>query len=313
MTQRVSGIHHITAITADGQKNIDFYYGVLGLRLVKVTVNFDDPQSYHLYYGDELGRPGTIMTFFVWPGARRGRRGSGQATAISFSVPPGSFDYWSERLETATLAPTRFGEQGLQLADPDDIQLEIVAPSQQDERTPWSGGPVPSQHSIRGFRGVALSVEGYEHTAELLTHTLGFKSVAQDGNRFRFVGDAPHADVVDVLCVPDGVRGTLGAGIIHHVAFRTAHEEAQRYWRQVLVDHKRNVTPVIDRTYFHSIYFREPGGVLFEIATDGPGFTVDESPESLGSTLKLPAQYEGARSQIEAILPRLRLPTGPMP
>jgi len=309
MTQRISGIHHVTAITSDGQKNIDFYSGLLGLRLVKVTVNFDDPQSYHLYYGDELGRPGTIMTFFVWPGAQRGRPGSGQVTAISFSVPPDALDYWRKRLETATLAPTRFGEQGLQLTDPDGIQLEIVAGSKEDARTPWSGGSVPRQHAIRGFHGVSLSVEGYEHTADLLTQALGFKFEGEDGNRFRFVGDAPHAAVVDVLCVPDGIRGTLGAGIIHHVAFRAADEEAQRRWRQRLVDQRQNVTPVIDRSYFHSIYFREPGGVLFEIATDGPGFTVDESPELLGSALKLPAQYEMARSQIEATLPSLRLPT----
>jgi len=209
MTQGIAGIHHVTAITADAQKNIDFYTGVLGLRLVKVTVNFDDPQSYHLYYGDELGRPGTIMTFFVWPGAQRGRLGSGQVTAISFSVPPGSLDYWSKRLDTATRVPTRFGEQGLQVPDPDGVQLEIVTSLPQDQRTPWSGGPVPRQHAIRGFQGVSLSVEGYEHTAELLTHTLGFKFEGEDGNRFRFVGDAPHAGVVDVLCVPDGIRGAL--------------------------------------------------------------------------------------------------------
>jgi len=311
MTERISGIHHITAITADGQKNIDFYCGVLGLRLVKITVNFDDPHSYHLYYGDELGRPGTIMTFFVWPGAHRGRQGSAQVTATSFSVPTGSLDYWSARLGSAATAPARFGDQVLELSDPDGIRLEIVARSTEDSQSPWLGGPVPLVHAIRGFHGVSLSVEGYEQTAELLTRTLGFKPGGQDGNRFRFLGDSPHAEVVDVLCVPDGTRGTLGAGTVHHVAFRAVDEEAQRRWRQALVKERYNVTPVIDRTYFHSIYFREPRGVLFEIATDGPGFTVDEAPESLGTSLKLPRQYEPARNQLESLLPKLRLPGRP--
>lgn len=310
MIQRIPGIHHVTAITADGQKNIDFYCGVLGLRLVKVTVNFDDPQSYHLYYGDELGRPGTIMTFFVWPGAQRGRIGSGQVTATSFSVPRASLDYWKGRLESVTIAPTRFGDQVLQFSDPDGIRLEIVGRPTEDSRPPWSDGPVSAQHAIRGFHGVTLSVEGYEHTTTLLTGTLGFKSEGGDESRYRFLGDSPYAEVVDVLCVPDGARGTLGAGIVHHVAFRAGDEESQKRWRQTLTKIGQNVTPVIDRTYFHSIYFREPGGVLFEIATDDPGFTVDESPESLGTTLKLPPQYENARSVIESILPALRFPKG---
>lgn len=309
MTQRILGIHHVTAITADGQKNIDFYCGVLGLRLVKVTINFDDPQSYHLYYGDELGRPGTIMTFFVWPGARRGRTGSGQVTATSFSVPRNSLDYWKARLESVTIAPLRFGHQVLQFSDPDGIRLEIVARPTDDSRPSWSGGPVSIQHAIRGFQGVTLSVDGYEYTAKLLTSTLGFTSEGEhDENCFRFRGDSPYSEVVDVLCVPDGVRGTLGAGIVHHVAFRAGDEEMQKRWRQILVNGGQNVTPVIDRTYFNSIYFREPGGVLFEIATDSPGFTVDEAPESLGTSLKLPPQYKWARSQIESLLPPLRLP-----
>jgi len=311
MTQRISGIHHVTAITADGQKNIDFYCGVLGLRLVKVTVNFDDPQSYHLYYGDELGRPGTIMTFFVWPGAHRGRQGSSQVTAISFSAPAGSLEYWMTRLKIAAIAPVRFGDQVLELSDPDGIRLEIVARSTEDDRTAWPGGSVPTQHALRGFHGVTVSEEGYEHTADFLTRTLGFKSAGQEGNRFRFVGDSPNAEIVDVLCVPDGVMGTIGAGIVHHVAFRAADDDSQRRWRQIVANERHNVTPVIDRTYFHSIYFREPGGVLFEIATDRPGFTVDEPPESLGTSLKLPPQYEPMRSQLESLLPQLRLPKGP--
>jgi glyoxalase family protein len=229
-------------------------------------------------------------------------------TAISFSVPRDSLDYWKARLELATMTSARFGDEVLEFSDPDGIRLEIVAWKAAEFRTPWSNGPVPVQHGIRGFHGVTLSVEGYEHTAKLLTGTLGFNSESDDENRFRFLGDSPNAEVVDVLCIADGARGTLGAGIVHHVAFRTGDEESQECWRQTLVKVGQNVTPVIDRTYFHSIYFREPGGVLFGIATDSPGFTVDEASELLGTSLKLPPQHEWARSQIESLLPPLRLP-----
>jgi len=315
--ERISGIHHVTAITAEGQKNIDFYCGLLGLRLVKVTVNFDDPQSYHLYYGDELGRSGTIMTFFVWPGGHRGRLGSGQVRATAFSIPRTSPAFWEARLKTASFtglkSSTRFGDAVLAFEDPDGIPLELIAPAKGGTHTPWSGGPVPIEQAIRGFHGVSLSVERYEHSAELLTRTLGFQPGGEDGNRFRFVADGPHAQVVDVLCAPDGARGTMGAGIVHHVAFRAADNESHRQWRQLLAKERYNVTPVIDRTYFRSIYFREPGGVLFEIATDSPGFTVDETPEALGASLRLPPQYESARGQIEKLLPRLRLPNGSVP
>lgn len=315
MSERISGIHHVTAITADGQKNIDFYCGVLGLRLVKVTVNFDDPQSYHLYYGDELGRPGSAMTFFVWPGAERGRLGSAQVTATAFSIPHASVGFWKSRLEkefgAAPRHSIRFGEPVLAFDDPDGTPLELIASSRPDSRAPWPDRAVPTEHAVRGFGGVTLSEEGYEHTAELLTRTLGFEPAGQEGNRFRFVADGSYAQVVDLLCVPDGARGSLGGGIVHHVAFRAADEEAQRRWRQALVKVRHNVTPVIDRTYFHSLYFREPGGVLFEIATDRPGFTVDETPESLGTSLRLPPQHEPSRRWIESVLPPLRLPRGP--
>ncbi len=312
MTQCISGIHHVTAITADGQKSLDFYTGLLGLRLVKITVNFDDPRSYHLYYGDELGRPGTIMTFFVWPGAQRGRSGSSQAAATSFSIPRSSMDFWQNRLTASGVSvensPTRFGEQVLSFNDPDGIRLELVAASSQDSRPALKASSVSIEHTIRGFHGVTLSEKGCEPTADILTKSFGFVSAGQEGNRFRFIGSASSAQTVDLLCIPAASRGKLGAGIVHHVAFRAADSDAQRQWRQVLVDHKQNVTPIIDRTYFQSIYFREPGGVLFEIATDGPGFTVDEPSETLGTTLKLPPQHEKARSIIETVLPPLRLP-----
>lgn len=309
----LSGIHHVTAITADAQANIDFYCGVLGLRLVKLTVNFDDPQSYHLYYGDELGRPGTIMTFFAWPGARRGRQGPPQVIETSFCTPEKSVDFWSRRLaefKVKVEAPVlRFGETVLGFSDPDGMRLELVAQEEKTMEGGWKGGPVPFEHSIKGFCGVCLAEEGYEFTANLLTGSLGFRRVAQEGNRFRYVADDKAAGrVVDLLCVPAGPRGGMGAGTVHHVAFRTADDASQKKWHERLVAERFNVSPVMDRNYFHSIYFREPGGVLFEIATDGPGFAIDEAPESLGSGLKLPAQYEKSRSVLEGILPRLRLP-----
>jgi catechol 2,3-dioxygenase-like lactoylglutathione lyase family enzyme len=313
MTDRISGLHHITAITADAQKNVDFYCGVLGLRLVKLTVNFDDPKSYHLYYGDELGRPGSIMTFFAWPGAPRGRQGPPQATVTSFSVPADSLGYWRKRLAASGTdigePLARFGDSVLEFSDPDGLRLELATPGGPDPRSPWQNGPVPPEHAIRGFHGVTLAEEGYEDTAALVTGTMGFRQVASEGNRFRYAGaDGVPGGVVDLLCTPDSPRGSTGAGTVHHVAFRAADDESQKGWRERLVKDHHNVSPVMDRTYFHSIYFREPGGVLFEIATDSPGFAVDEPPESLGTALKLPAQYERARSAIEAILPRLRLP-----
>ena len=313
MTPTISGIHHVTAITADAQKNIDFYCGVLGLRLVKLTVNFDDPRSYHLYYGDALGRPGTIMTFFAWPGAYRGKAGPPQVTSTAFAVPKGSLEFWAARLKAqgvATDAPAeRLGERSLRFADPDDMALEIVDVADGD-RQPWAADTIPAEHAIRGFQGVTISEEGYESTARVLTEVMGFKAQDNERNRFRYralAGDG-LASIVDLLCVPDARHGSLGAGIVHHVAFRTADDPQQDAWRKQIVNAGLNVSPVMDRTYFHSIYYREPGGVLFEIATDVPGFTVDEAAERLGSRLMLPAQYEPHRAAIERVLPPVRLP-----
>jgi glyoxalase family protein len=307
------GIHHVTAITADAQKNIDFYTGVLGLRLVKLTVNFDDPTSYHLYYGDERGTPGTIMTFFAWPGAYRGGIGAPQVTTTAFTVPEGSIDFWARRLaerQIATTAPReRFGERFIALIDPDGLQLEIIeSVSARNERA-WKAGKVPLAHALRGFHSVTLSEEGYEHTARILTETMGFAAGESEANRFRYraPGDG-HARVVDLLCVPDGRRGSMGAGVVHHVAYRVADDAQQLQWRKTLVAAGSNVSPVMDRSYFHSIYYREPGGVLFEIATDAPGFAVDEPLASLGHALKLPQQYEPLRKELENYLPKLKLP-----
>ncbi|MGD0539993.1 MAG: ring-cleaving dioxygenase [Tepidisphaeraceae bacterium] len=311
-SKSILGIHHVTAITADAQKNIDFYCGVLGLRLVKLTVNFDDPGSYHLYYGDELGRPGTIMTFFAWPGAHRGRIGPPQLTATAFAVPSSALDYWSRRLGekgVETQAADRFGERALGFADPDGMPLEIVG-SPKPNGQPWASGPIPAEQAIRGFHGITVSEEGYENTAKLLTDVMGFKAGGSEQNRFRYraaAGDG-FASTVDLLCVPDGRHGAMGAGVVHHVAFRTKDDAQQLAWHEELAAKGFNVSPVMDRVYFHSIYYREPGGVLFEIATDHPGFTVDEPADKLGHKLMLPPWLEPHRAEIERVVPPVRLP-----
>ena len=305
----VAGIHHVTAIAGDAQRNVDFYAGVLGLRLVKTTVNFDDPLTYHLYYGTEIGAPGTILTFFAWPNAYAGRVGSGQVNATALSVPEASLGWWQERFKsrriTYDLPVQRFGNQVLPFQDPDGMQLELVAV--EDPRPEWQGGGVPAEAAIRGVYGVTAHEEGYERTAELLTETLLFKAAGQEGNRFRYLS-GETGGVIDVLCTPDGPRGRGGAGAVHHIAFRVPDDADQLAWRKTLASAGMNVSPVLDRQYFHSIYFREPGGVLFEIATDQPGFMTDEPVQSLGRGLKLPPWLEGAREQIEAGLPAIVLP-----
>lgn len=311
MNRRIPGLHHVTAITADAQKNVDFYCGVLGLRLVKLTVNFDDPGSHHLYYGDEAGRPGTILTFFAWPGAPRGRIGPPQVTATSLAVPGDSLEFWEERLNEHQVevqpAVSRFGEPVLSFADPDGLGLEIVATDQPYGQRP-TGGPVAGEHAIRGFHAITVAEEGYEKTARLLTEVMGFRADGHEGNRFRYRAAGDGASVVDLVCVPDARRGGLGAGVVHHVAFRTPDDEQQRAWRAELVRLGYNVSPVMDRRYFHSIYFREPGGVLFEIATDTPGFSTDEAIDALGTRLMLPPWLEPRRLELERLLPRLDLP-----
>jgi glyoxalase family protein len=313
MNPTILGIHHVTAITSDAQKNIDFYCGVLGLRLVKLTVNFDDPRSYHLYYGDTQGRPGTIMTFFAWPGAYAGRVGPPQLTATAFAVPKGSLEFWAARLKAHAVAADapaeRLGERLLHFHDPDGMALEIVDAANGGGQ-PWADGTIPAHHAIRGFHGVTISEEGYESTARVLTELMGFRLEDSEGNRFRYRAIAGNgfASIVDLLCVPDAPHGSLGAGIVHHVAFRTADDPQQDAWRKQIVKAGLNVSPVMDRTYFHSIYYREPGGVLFEIATDAPGFAVDETVERLGGKLMLPPQYEPHRAAIERALPPVRLP-----
>lgn len=309
----ILGIHHITAIAGEPQANIDFYAGVLGLRLVKLTVNFDDPGTYHLYYGDGVGSPGTILTFFPWPGAPRGRRGTGQVTATAFTVPADAAGYWAERLAQHEVAfqrsSPRFGEPVISFSDPDGMSVEVIASAEASDVRVYNGGPVPLRYAIRGFHSATLTEEGYQKTASLLSETMGFKLLGQEGNRFRYaVASGQPAAMVDVLCTPEERRGSVLVGTVHHIAWRTPDDPQQSAWLQELSRLGYNVSPVMDRKYFHSIYFREPGGILFEIATDPPGFAVDESPEQLGTRLVLPAWLEASRAQLESVLPPLKLP-----
>jgi glyoxalase family protein len=309
----ILGIHHVTAIARDPQRNVDFYAGVLGLRLVKLTVNYDDPTTYHLYYGDGQGHPGTIMTFFPWPGAVGGRIGTGQLTVTSFAVPEKSLGYWKDRLTKrgTPVQETRseFDENSLFFTDPDGLQLELVATPDANPDHTWNGGPVPADFAIQGFHHVTLSENGYEQTATLLTDTLGFKRLQVQGARFRYAATSGHpGTMVDLICAPEGPPGRVAAGTVHHVAWRTPTDDQQVKWRETVRDLQYDVTPIIDRTYFHSIYFREPGGVLFEIATDPPGFAVDEPAEKIGTSLVLPQWLESERSELERVLPPIRLP-----
>jgi glyoxalase family protein len=317
MNSKIPGLHHVTAIASDPQRNLDFYVGLLGLRFVKHTVNFDDPGTYHFYFGDNLGTPGTILTFFPWPGARRGLRGTGQVEATAFAISPDSIDYWLERLKqhqvTAEKTSPRFGEEVIRLIDPDGLLIELIAVAagvSPPNIEPWPDSPVPAQHALRGFHSVTTALEGYERTARLLTGSFGYRLIDESGNRFRFssADDTAPGRIVDLLCQPDSAMGRVAAGSVHHIAFRAKDEAEQLQWREHLVGFGYNVTPVIDRVYFHSIYFREPGGVLFEIATEPPGFTRDENLEELGTHLRLPPRMESDRSQIEKILPRIHVP-----
>lgn len=309
MNTPINGLHHLTAIATDAQANIDFYAGLLGLRLVKKTVNFDDPSAYHLYYGDKSGTPGTIITFFYWPGSPRGRIGSGQTTAITLSAPATSLDYWRERLERHEIKAerrTRFGEEILAFSDPDGIPVEIVA-VEHDDRHGWTGAGIAAEHTIRGMHTAELTVREAKSTEDLLTGLMGYRLVRRDGNRARFeAGAGGSGRYVDVISDSKGPRGSGGAGTIHHIAYRVATDGAQLEMQEHLMNAHYQVSDVRDRDYFHSIYYREHGGILFEIATDVPGFAVDEPLESLGTALKLPKQFQRARAQIEATLPPLQ-------
>jgi glyoxalase family protein len=316
MDKKIAGLHHVTAIAADPQRNLDFYVGLLGLRLVKRTVNFDDPGTYHFYFGDARGTPGTILTFFPWPGVRRGHRGVGQIEATAFAISPDSVGYWLNRFKephvTAEKTLARFGEEVIRFTDPDGLLLELIASDSSGMTESWIDSIVPKEHALREFHSVSAALEGYERTAKLLTESFGYRLVEESGNRFRFAAPSESGPgrIVDLLCMPDSRPGAIAAGSVHHIAFRAKDDAEQLQWRGHLVELGYNVTPVIDRTYFHSIYFREPGGILFEIATEPPGFTSDEELDELGMHLCLPPWTESARSQIEQVLPPIKLPDG---
>jgi catechol 2,3-dioxygenase-like lactoylglutathione lyase family enzyme len=307
------GIHHVTAIAGDPQRNLDFYAGVLGLRLVKLTVNFDDPGSYHLYYGDEIGRPGSILTFFPWPGGMRGRQGAGQIVTVGLAVPPAALGFWIERLISHGIkyeGPTRrFDEQVLAFSDPDELRIELVATASALGAEPWSEGPVAAEQAIRGLHGTTIWEDGDSGTGHFLKQVIGMASVGEDGGLVRYASDGSGPGLVVNLPRASGFwSGAGGLGTVHHMAFRAASDEEQLAKRAEIEARGFDITPVIDRQYFHSVYFREPGGVLFEIATDGPGFTNDEAVSELGTHLRLPPVYEPNRERIEGALPALRLP-----
>jgi len=302
MPSPIAGLHHVTAIASDPQRNLDFYTEVLGLRFVKRTVNFDDPGTYHFYFGDDAGSPGTILTFFPWPDAAPGHAGSSEVARTAFSVPAASLEYWHQTLSDQGLlverTGKRFDEQVLTFPDPDGMRIEIVAHADAGAANAPRFASVPPEHAIRGFFGVTLLEQNAAQTAAIL-NVMGFQKIAEEGNRLRF--SAPgHAlgNHIDLLIDSNTKFGRFGAGSVHHIAFRASDDASQREWRQEIAKHL-DVTPVLDRTYFHSIYFREPGGVLFELATDPPGFTFDEPIESLGEELRIPQWLEPKRSFIE--------------
>ncbi|GAB3786312.1 ring-cleaving dioxygenase [Spirosoma horti] len=312
MENRILGLHHITAIANDARRNYDFYTSVLGLRMVKKTVNFDDPGTYHFYYGNEEGTPGTILTFFPWEGIGPGKTGVGMATEIGYSVPNGSLDFWADRLKHSSVRvgeqTERFGEQFLPFTDPDGLNIALIVPQKEDSRIAWETESIKQDTATKGFHSVTLTLSDIEKTAGILTDIFGYSLVAQEGNRYRFATDAvENAAIVDLLASPNGPTGRNAAGTNHHVAFRVANDTIQMEYREKVLSKGLQITPKIDRDYFFSLYFREPGGVLFEIARDNPGFTVDEPLAELGTHLQLPDQYESSRAKIEKSLPSLTL------
>jgi len=310
MNNTIKGIHHITAIAGNAKKNFDFYTRILGLRLVKKTVNFDDPHTYHFYYGDKVGTPGTILTFFPWEGITTGRRGARQVTEIGYSVPDGSLDFWQKRFEDNNVIynkpSEKFGEQYLSFLDPDGLKFELTVPKTPDTREPWTTDEISAENATRGFHHITITSNKMDATAKILTDIFGYKLLEQHVNRYRFVTDAvENAAIVDIVEIPAEIAGHVAGGSVHHVAFRVENEEVLMQYREKIVNAGLHITEKIDRNYFYSLYFREPGGVLFELATDNPGFSVDEPVDELGSGLKLPAQYEAHRQEIEQSLPKL--------
>lgn len=300
MSKKTMGIHHITAIVGHPQENVDFYAGVFGLRLVKQTVNFDDPGTYHLYFGDEGGKPGTIITFFPWAGARQGTIGDGQVGVTSYVVPKGALEFWENRLAKFKIPFTkmeRFGEQYLEFDDPHGLHLEIVEREEGEVNT-WNFSGVTPEVAIKGFGGATLLSSQPNKTAVLLEKVMGLEFVGKEGDFARYRSSADIGNVIDLKLTSIG-RGRMGVGTVHHIAWRASDDQDQLEWQKYVAANGYGVTPVQDRNYFNAIYFREHGEILFEIATDPPGFAHDESLETMGEKLMLPAQYEQHREQIE--------------
>ena len=306
------GIHHVTAIAGDPARNLNFYKRDLGLRFVKRTVNFDDPSTYHFYFGDANGSPGTILTFFVWPKAVAGSRGGGEVHQTAFRGPLSSLDYWTKRLTERGIScqamETRFGEPALPFSDPDGMRLMLVGVAGAESEPAWSNGEIPKEYAIRGFHGATLVLDSAERTGAILTDVLGFREVGREGALTRFAAsDEAKGGLIDLQEKRGLVKGHQGRGSVHHIAFRAADDTQQAMMSEKLKSaHERHPTEQKDRNYFRSIYFREPGGILFEIATDIPGFAVDESVDMLGRSLKLPNFLEARRSEIESVLPVLK-------
>lgn len=303
MEDSILGLHHITAIAGEAKRNYHFYTQVLGLRLVKKTVNFDDPYTYHFYYGDQVGTPGSILTFFPWEGMQSGRRGTRQVTEIGYSVPQNSLDFWLKRFEAHNViynkVSEKFGEQYLTFLDPDGLKFELITSKNADSRLPWETKEISAAHALKGFHNVTITTQKLQPTADVLTTIFGYKLLESHVNRHRFVTEATDtANIVDLVEAPGEGVGHVAAGSVHHVAFRVKDDQVLMAFRDKVIAAGLQITEKIDRNYFYSLYFREPGGVLFEIATDNPGFAIDESVEDLGKGLKLPAQYESQREEI---------------
>ena len=307
----LSGIHHITVLASDAQRNADFYTDFLGLRMVKRTVNFDAPDVYHLYYADAQGSPGTLMTFFPFPNAGGGKRGNGEVSAVAWHVPSSSLDYWVTRLASKAVSfdgpSTRFGQQVVSLLDPDGMKIDLVFSEKPPTVVAWSRGPVPEEHQLHTFHGVTMALRDTVPSLALLSNVMGFRPAGTEAARQRFtVGNGAAMAYIDLVVNPSLPWARPSAGSVHHIAWRVRDDAEQIAWRDRLRAADVNVTDIVDRQYFHSIYYREPGGILYEIATDSPGMNVDEEWQVLGEKLQLPPWYEPHRARIESALPALR-------
>ena len=310
----IKGLHHVTAVARDPQRNLDFYRNVLGQRFVKRTVNFDAPDTYHFYFADEIGTPGSVLTFFAWPNMRKGVRGNNETNAVAYNIPLGSLGFWQERLEQNGIKPEpieeRFDEKVLPFSDPDGMRIDLVESASLPVVQFWKEGPIPSEYALMGFHSVTLWLDEVEPTAELLIDQMGYQAAGQEENRHRFIGNKNElGHIVDIVHRPGKMQAGFGVGSIHHIAFRASNDAEQLQYQSTIRAAGFQVTDMLDRSYFHSIYFREHGGVLFEIATDTPGFATDEPANTLGESLKLPEWLEPDRTPIEKSLLPITLKT----